>query len=251
MLGALNFLSSKWGSVVYIASIAKTYLFRRSLLARRASAFRIERNLVEKDVCEELIEIIKTTEPWTSEGIFNPPDEKSRFLAAIRLNSVFYFSFPHKVLVDYRYVKAPLNHPRVRDVCERLLVKLEELLGSNLILESVELYATHASGGHENSRWHIDGDHRTSARLLVYLSDVIDDDDGPLVIRDEYGTDQKIFLSAGSGVFFYASREFHMGLSPRRSARYCLNVKVYPSIGRTRIRRGACFVNRMTSLFRI
>lgn len=107
---------------------------------------------------------------------------------------------------------------------------LEEVLGRSVIarhylngpvnLYSMNAFYTSHEGGIKNDiqSWHRDADAQNFVVLFMYLSDVIDVEDGPHVFRQTDGQDVMIFGKAGT-MFFADTRHEHFGVKPKAGRR--------------------------------
>jgi hypothetical protein len=128
---------------------------------------------------------------------------------------------------------------------------MKSFIGSEVSVEVVDCYRTEVTNLPVNSLVHMDGDHRSSAKLLIYLQDVNATSDGPLAVVNNKGLLTECLGRAGTGTFFYASREMHAGIATTEKPRYCLNIKFYPTVMNSNIKDGSIYINKLVTLFRI
>jgi hypothetical protein len=129
---------------------------------------------------------------------------------------------------------------------------MKAFMGTEVSVEVVDCYRSEVIKNQPvNAAVHVDGDHRTSAKLLIYLQDVNSTNDGPLAILNNQGVLTECLGLGGTGTFFFASRESHAGIGSTERPRYCLNIKFYPTMLSSNIKEGSFFVNKMANLLRI
>jgi len=216
-------------------------------------SFVVVNDLLSKDDCNLLIDIIDRETPSTVEHTINFKNLSyfEWLWITLKSNSLYYYDFPEKHFSDYKFIyNAYYSHPEVRLIVDQIVAKIKDTLGFNFRIDVIDLYKTNIidTMNHENSKYHLDGEHKSSARVLIYLNDVLSKHDGPLCIKD---SEEKVILGeSGTGVFFFPARDMHKGLPPLSIPRYCLNLKMYPSILSSRCSvKTNQMINRTTKLF--
>lgn len=235
-------VASIWGSTIY-------FFAKISCTKNGARNFYLKENLISESECKQLISLIED-----NDGINQGHLERNKKTSyMLRNNSIYYYDFPESVLTEYKFIPYAIQNELTNRIVLRLIPDLEDFLGTRVAIEAVDLYKTvkNIKFSHVNSKSHLDGDHRSSAKLLIYLNDIQKTGDGPLVMI-ENNAEKELYGDSGSGVFFYASREYHKGISPVDNDRYCLNIKFYPTLINSRLNNIENQpVNRLASLFRI
>jgi len=155
------------------------------------------------------------------------------FLLALFKNTIFFqrsgFGMQDK-LSNYRYVR---NSYEVLFSHFPVWRKIVDVAGSwmnlHVCAEGVELYTTLAAGdSHSNSHFHLDSYPPDSCKVLIYLSDILQPEDGCTQVVLPNGQVLSLLGHAGTAVFFRASKVVHRGLSPLHD-RHCLCVTLGPS----------------------
>jgi hypothetical protein len=171
----------------------------------------------------------------------------------LKYNGIFYWKYPKSVLNQYKYVANPMQDNSVdwRKIIDKITPIMKNFMGTEVVIDIIELYITKTGSGHVNADFHTDGDHPSGARLLIYLSSTLSITDGPLQIKTEDNTEISLLGDMGSGVLFYNSKVLHRGLSPKERDRYCINFKFYPTILNSRVLKQKKYLNRIATLFKI
>ena len=161
-------------------------------------------------------------------------------------NRVYWYDYKPEILESYDYLRCP---PELAyTISDRALKFLQSRLKQIYTVDTIEMYRTRSDGTHMfNSNWHVDGDCNASIRCLLYLSDVTNLNDGPLLLQTD-GDNVFTFLgNAGDACFFRNSRILHKGAHTQKD-RLCLNIKFRPAIFNTRIKRRVYPVNYQGSI---
>ena len=186
-----------------------------------------------------LLEINRLLETINYESFVNENDIRSNS-SIIKIlsdkflkNSDIYYNFPKEVFNQYNFLKNPelfLNIYYTK-ILSKIKIYSETLSKTKISIEKFEIYNTLANGDENkiNSHWHKDGDLLDSFKILIYLNNV-DEDNGALkILRHDQ---KKIDLNgqAGTAIFFKAAKLSHSGSVPKKTNRWCLNFKIYPSL---------------------
>lgn len=194
--------------------------------------------LSEPEVCSVMSALMAGPEV-RNQDLFKVSGLRGLLLSLLK-NTIFFqrsgFGMQDK-LCNYRYVR---NAYQV--LCAHLTVwrKIVDVAGgwmnSHVCAEGVELYTTLATGdNHSNSSFHLDAYPPDSCKVLIYLSDVLQPDDGCTQVLLPDGQALSLLGPAGTAVFFRASQVLHRGVSPVHD-RHCLCVTLGPSLFKSWIR---------------
>lgn len=153
-------------------------------------------------------------------------DKASNELIDLMKNKVYWYNYPSSILNDYKYLK------NKNKIIEAGILEFVENYASSISkvsmrAETIECYITKNKKKEIwNSKWHTDGDHKSSMRCLIYLTTVNSSTRGELQLR----TDESDFIgfaSAGSCIFFKNAIVLHRGINTLKD-RLCLNIKLCP-----------------------
>lgn len=194
--------------------------------------------LSDREVCSVMSALSAGPEVSNSD-LFKVAGLKGLLLALFK-NTIFFqrsgFGMQDK-MCNYRYVR---NAYQVLwshlSIWEKIVDVAGGWMNSYVCAEGVELYTTLATGdNHSNSRFHLDSYPPDTCKVLIYLSDVLQPEDGCTQVLQPDGQAFSLLGPAGTAVFFRASQVLHRGVSPAQD-RHCLCITLGPSLFKSWIR---------------
>lgn len=235
-----------------IFNIAKIVyrLKNRECMSHQYDKYSVMPNILTSDECKTLIEISENNDAINEDNLLLAESKLQKLILSFKNNSLVYWAFPKDVLETYKHIPSPYYKiDLIKTIVNRMFNTFEKLMHSHICIEAVELYSTRPVSEvktYENAEFHKDGDFNHSLKCLIYLNDVKELSDGPLIVKDSKGAINELYAPAGSGVIFQASNLDHKGFPPVNQ-RYCLNIKIYPSVfySSTRIKKNINILSRL------
>tara|TARA_Y100001968_G_scaffold332957_1_gene393271 strand:+ start:3087 stop:3740 length:654 start_codon:yes stop_codon:yes gene_type:complete len=141
-------------------------------------------------------------------------------------NKVYWYEYPNSIFKQYNYLKdkKSISNSGILKKVEDYASQLNKL---SMRVETIECYLTKpVEEKIFNSQWHKDGDHKSSIRCLIYLSNVNDTTKGQLQVRRK-DFFEEFFGDEGDCILFQNSILEHRGINTCKE-RLCLNIKLCP-----------------------